>query len=739
MRTRLPLAIALLALLGSPARGEDGPKAPPPDAFAQALVDMGLAEPDLGIRPEGTWNRYPLPSQVPYRLPFVDDLLAHPLGVYEFARTMGNAVEDHLTPEKLVAAPTKDDPAETLFRLGVLLGTERRMGAFRGYSANLDPRPPLTDPLYFALVTLLERSGGAPRREGSFGSGAKSETDPWAELRRQVATVPEALHLPLARLVLNLIDAHDWIERGLRRVPQEMREQVFALLPGLSEDTADGLGFPAVIDDVMRLLDEPSLYYGCLKALQAVQDARRENRGSGGPGVSLADLLRAELDVETPWGAVVIGTRRRPSTEAPFLWVTGEPTVGDAGSTAPRRSLSVAMLHLGHGIRGEGALARGVLGCGVLCTVGPEPNRWTSSSWGLGAGVFGLGALVEEGGNDQYECKAAGMGCGMFGVGLLLDAAGDDTYRLLEGDGQGCGLPNGVGVLADRAGNDTYYAEPDASKAGRADYHSQDKIAANNAQGAGQGRRGDGSDGHNWAGGLGALLDVDGNDKYTAGNFTQGIGYWYGTGILWDGGGDDEFRSVYFTQGSGAHFAVGALIDEGGNDKHLLGENAGAAFGFGWDAVVAWLLDRGSGNDEYRAKIISTGVAEVRSHAFFVDEGGDDVYALDAGTLGFGDRDERPEYTTPGRTATFMFHLPQAGMFLDLGGTDSYLRGGEPDADAGDGKTWHLRRRDPAARAAWNLSIGRDVPEGRLGFLDPWPARPGTQGSGTVSPGSRTR
>ena len=82
------------------------------------------------------------------------------------------------------------------------------------------------------------------------------------------------------------------------------------------------------------------------------------------------------------------------------------------------------------------------------------------------------------------------------------------------------------------------------------------------------GRRADGADGHGWGGGLGALLDVDGNDTYRAGNFSQGLGYWYGTGLLWDGGGDDAYESVYFTQGSGAHFAIGALIALVGQELH---------------------------------------------------------------------------------------------------------------------------------------------------------------------------
>ena len=384
----------------------------------------------------------------------------------------------------------------------------------------------------------------------------------------------------------------------------------------------------------------------------------------------------------------------------------------------------------GYDLKADGGfadLASGILGCGIVYSAGDQGSTYRTGTFGLGAGVFGLGALIDEGGNDHYKMASMGQGAGFFGIGLLLDAGGDDEYFLLDGDGQGYGGPGGVGVLADRSGNDRYYSEPDAAKAGRADYHSADKVAVSNAQGVGSGRRGDGSDGHNWAGGLGALLDVDGNDVYRAGNFSQGCGYWYGTGLLWDGGGHDRYLSVYFTQGSGAHFAVGALIDESGDDLHVLGANAGAAFGFGWDVVNAFLIDRGNGNDRYVARIISTGLAEVRSNAFFIDEGGDDIYVLDERTPGFGDVDDRESYTVPGPTHSFTFRIAQVGMFLDLGGNDRYLRRMRDgrvvaDPDAGDDRTWNVRRRDPSSRAGPNVSVGRDG-EGRAGFLDPWPAR----------------
>ena len=40
------------------------------------------------------------------------DLLAHPLDTYEFTRTLGNTVEDLLTPGRLTAAPTEKERQE---------------------------------------------------------------------------------------------------------------------------------------------------------------------------------------------------------------------------------------------------------------------------------------------------------------------------------------------------------------------------------------------------------------------------------------------------------------------------------------------------------------------------------------------------------------------------------------------------------------------------------------------------
>jgi len=745
-----PLLLASCVLLfllssGAPLVADDGDRTPSRDAFARAQQRMQLADEQLGYRPKAHWPRYPHPKTVPYVLPFFEDLLAHPLDTYMFTRTLGNAVEDLLTPERLAQAPK--DPKrgqESLYKLGVMLATERRIGGFRVFgidTARLGTKTHEGNPFGMALGAL----GTVP-----------SESPPSSQSRGRL---PAALHRPLAVLILQLVEARTWIDRGLRHVTPAQRKAVFATLPNLVASTPDGEEYFPVLDDVAKVLDEHSLHFGCLKALQAVQNARR---ALGAVEVPEGGWPAFELRRRTRFGTLLIDNNgvNTQQCDDPFLIVrfgADNSLDGPVGATGPERPLSVALLMGGtqrvgasYGLDvqdercGRAHVASGILGCGIVYMAGEEDNYYKAGDWGLGAGLFGLGALVDEGGNDHYKMASMGQGAAFFGAGLLLDAAGDDRYHLAEGDGQGFGGPGGIGILADRSGDDHYYAEADATKAGRADYHSKDRIAVSNAQGVGSGRRGDISDGHVWAGGLGALLDVDGDDVYEAGNFSQGLGYWYGTGLLWDGGGDDRYRSVYFTQGSGAHFAIGALIDESGNDRHELWDTAGAALAFGWDVVNAFLIDRGDGNDYYEADRISMGVAEVRSNAYFIDEGGDDTYVARAKGKFLGDVDTRASYDTPGRTADFPWRIPQVAVFLDLAGKDTYLARAQdgsttPHPRARDGTEWNVRTYDleailgkaleegqPPQRGAPNHSFAADLPDDArafVGFLQPWPAR----------------
>lgn len=744
--TRAILVLALLGGLGAAtgrARAQDAPAAPAPvptapveqvpDVFAETLAAAGLSPGSLGYRPKGTWARYPV--DVPYKMPFFDDLLAEPQSTYEFTRTLGNAVEDILTPERLATPPAERDAPGSLYRLGVVLGTDRSIGGFRGFGYGLLP-PRLPE-------------GPAPTLLGAIGSWLIANSTGMEA--NNADQVPEAARAPLAQLLVDLADADHWLELGLRRVPTELREAVFKALPRLVESTPDAAEYFPMIDDVSRLIDEHLVAYGALKALEALQRARWA-------------LAAARPKDGWPAFHMMVGTRRG---DVVFMagqdgkkaeWLLGVPAVlvslqgpcvvaSPVATTGPDLRLSVALILDGRfEVRGSpagpmaartelGGLGTGILGCGILYSAGVHDDVYEAQGWGLGAGLFGMGVLVDEGGNDSYRVRKVGEGAALFGAGLLLDAAGDDSYELLEGDGQGFGGPGGIGVLADRSGNDHYFAEPRADKAGRPDYHSDGKIASSNAQGAGMGRRGDLTDGHAWAGGLGALLDVDGDDHYEAGNFSQGVGYWFGTGLLWDGGGDDAYRSVYFSHGSGAHFAVGAVIDEGGNDLHSLsdfakvglGPKAGAGIGFGWDVVNAICLDR-DGDDLYEADIISIGCAEIRSNGWLLDEAGDDTYVAAEGALAFGAVDDAPRYSVPDRVSPFTFHIPQLGLFLDLGGTDKYQRrptkGGDPvpDLEAKDDASWGKSFAQGPGGAP-NVARGRDAAKGRLGFLDAWPRR----------------
>ena len=120
MHRRIVRVIACVLLVSfavaARARADEGPAAAPkpalpaplPDAFAEAMAAAKLGVDEVGFRPRASWARYPV--NPPYKMPFFDDLLAHPLDTYEFTRTLGNAVEDLLTPARLTTAPEKDKP-----------------------------------------------------------------------------------------------------------------------------------------------------------------------------------------------------------------------------------------------------------------------------------------------------------------------------------------------------------------------------------------------------------------------------------------------------------------------------------------------------------------------------------------------------------------------------------------------------------------------------------------------------
>jgi hypothetical protein len=44
------------------------------------------------------------------------------------------------------------------------------------------------------------------------------------------------------------------------------------------------------------------------------------------------------------------------------------------------------------------------------------------------------------------------------------------------------------------------------------------------------------------------LVDMEGDDQYSAGLFAQGCAFWYALGILWDENGNDTYNGVWYVQ-----------------------------------------------------------------------------------------------------------------------------------------------------------------------------------------------
>ena len=309
-------------------------------------------------------------------------------------------------------------------------------------------------------------------------------------------------------------------------------------------------------------------------------------------------------------------------------------------------------------------------------------DTWFSSGFAQGAALYGVGVLVDHGGADVYSGYDQSEGSADYGQALLLDLGdGKDTYTTLQ-RGQGYGGVRGVGWLLDEGGDDVYEAITDPIVIDWAG----EGANWSGSQGFGFGVR----DGFFTAGapvlggGLGALLDLAGDDDFTCSVMCQGFGYAWGTGLLWDPEGDDDHLVTHkYAMGSATHWAVGLLIDGAGADTYRNNDDD-ECIAEGYDGSVAFHLDLGDGDDVYtldNSADSTLGLARHPAMGIFVNEGGDDTYTLPgsgAVALGRAIIDE-------GDRAGYMATTPSLGMFLDLGGTDTYTT---DRADVGDGREW---------------------------------------------------
>lgn len=722
MRTRL--ALLLLVPLVS------WTEAQTPDALDDALALAGLRRADLGWTPKGWWPRWP---DVPYKLRAFDALFAEPLDSIAYTRALGQAAWDKLDPEKL-DTPTGRG-ARPLFEAVQRLGIDPKFGGFRGYTANvLAPELPLDK----AIVELY-RAAHRTTRPDTFGMELPyPKID--AQLAEKVGVLPEGVSPILGQLVLNIIDAHYWAELAFRKVDGNDR-RIVATRYNVGEEMIDAWDYCPQIDDVARTWDEASMWYAGQKCVDGLDLARIKLQAWKAQQAQPVPYLR--LDWETPWGWIrILGgdysatypmssglppeiTEGVDGTNALLIVDLGDGNQRYRAGAASTANLPISLLlDLGGNDRYEAddqpAQGAGICGIGILIDAAGN-DVYEAERYAQGVGQFGLGLLADLGGCDTYSVRFSGQGCGYFGIGLCFDIAGNDQYKVY-GDGQGLGGVAGVGVLADRTGNDKYTAVREHSITGRPSYHSPNlDVGVSNVQGCGMGRRGDGADGHSWAGGLGALLDGEGDDIYTAGNWSMGTGYWFGIGILHDRGGNDEYHGVAWSQGSGAHFCIGVLVDETGDDQHLSEANSHLALAAAHDFTIGILLDV-AGNDLYSVDSSGLAFSINRSIALLLDLGGDDVYKTDLKRREEGKQPPRPgiAINDPGFRArgvtSYFADTTSLALFLDVGGTDTYwgdLQNNSQWLDPPDAPNWADR----------NFSIGVDRADGTVDFT-PIPVKP---------------
>lgn len=272
---------------------------------------------------------------------------------------------------------------------------------------------------------------------------------------------------------------------------------------------------------------------------------------------------------------------------------------------------------------------------------------YTSKTVSLGSAFCGMGLIYDESGDDYYYGSSFSQGAACFGIGLIVDRNGNDVY-LANSYSQGFGMTMGFGAIVDNKGNDSYLIDARSLDIGRYEDHYLSMC-----QGYGLGLR------PYYAGGIGLIIEGQGNDIYNTDIFGQGGAYWYSLGAIVDKSGIDKYNGYQYSQGAGIHLAVGWLKDYDGWDFY---QSDGVSQGCGHDFGFGYLRDV-NGYDNYSAYSLSQGAGNANGIGILIDDNGRDGYLnKDANnTRGYGN--PRREYGS-------------IGIFIDASGDDFYSNPG---------------------------------------------------------------
>jgi len=325
--------------------------------------------------------------------------------------------------------------------------------------------------------------------------------------------------------------------------------------------------------------------------------------------------------IETEWGKIGFGSEGYNRWAAPDFKFIYDPDGNDfyANGTGTANSFAQPVSWIidrsgndAYQSTEEGAQGSGLPGVGFLIDYDGD-DTYIGGRWTQGTGYLGVGVLLDYYGNDNYHGTEFIQGSALFGLGVLCDIGGNDNYNGTI-HAQGVGFTHGLGMLIDYAGDDIGY-----STGKHPTNYGDPGIFDAWSQGCGMGFRGVAS------GGIGIVVDGDGEDKWEAGNFSQGGGYYYGFGIFRGGeNNDDTYIGSRYAQGFCAHQAAGFFLDDGGDDYYTTRQSVTS--GLAWDESVTIFIDE-EGDDYYNGGGgFSHGASAHNGFCIFYDREGKDYY-----------------------------------------------------------------------------------------------------------------
>ncbi len=425
----------------------------------------------------------------------------------------------------------------------------------------------------------------------------------------------------------------------------------------------------------MQKIDQSAMYEGLMelslimdlnfvKALDKMEEPAESLTFTGVTG-SIAKII------ETQAGVIIVGGREKnvyeiekKSNVCAIIDLAGDDVYLEGAVNLKRPILAILDIHGNDTYKGNLPGIQGSCILGISMLVDAEGNdTYRAKHHAQGSAMGGACALVDYDGNDSYDGVRRLQGTAVCGVGLLIDRRGNDRYHAAMWS-QGMGQTLGCGVLEDCTGDDVYYT-------GGMYFDSYPETPGYEGwgQGLGTGIRGVA------AGGIGVLLEGEGNDRYEYDYIAHGGGYWMGLGFLRDFGGDDihqgstsvmwdgsprrESKFQRFSSGFGCHYAAGFLFEDAGKDMYwasIMSE------GFAWDCGASFSYDFGGDDTIVGAGSGNQGQGAQASIGVWVDFNGNDTYK--GSSQGYA-------------SGNITYHdLPQCGgnfsFLLDYGGMDIY-------------------------------------------------------------------